>query len=70
VTWTKLGTEQSLFPFSGRPGLNIDLEFRNKPLEYFELFITPELANLEQRNKSACPTISRKYAKLKKTSTG
>jgi hypothetical protein len=64
----KVGAERPLFPFSSGPSLNIDIEFRKNPLEYFELFVTPELADLEQRNKPACPTMSRKYAKLQKTS--
>jgi hypothetical protein len=56
------------FSISVGHGLNLDLECCNNPLEYWELFITPELANLEQRNKPACPKISIKYAKLKKKS--
>lgn len=28
------------------PGLNVQLEDCNNPLEYFELLITPELANI------------------------
>jgi hypothetical protein len=53
-TWTKVGAKQSHFPFSGEPGLNVDLEDCNNPLKYFELFIIPKLANLKQRNKPAC----------------
>jgi hypothetical protein len=34
------------FPFSGKPGLNVDLEEPNNPLEYSELFIIPELPKL------------------------
>jgi hypothetical protein len=45
-TWTKVGAEWPWFPFSGKPGLNVDLEDPNSPLEYFELFITPESAEL------------------------
>jgi hypothetical protein len=40
-----LGTEQLHFPFSGKHGLNVDLEYPSNPAEYFELFITPELPN-------------------------
>jgi hypothetical protein len=64
VTWTKVGAEWPHFPFSGGPGLHVDLQYGNNPPEYFDLFITPELANLEQRKKQVYPTISRKYAKL------
>jgi hypothetical protein len=48
-TWTKVGAERPRFPFSGKPGLNVDLEDQNSPLEYFELFITPERAELISR---------------------
>jgi hypothetical protein len=51
-TWTKVGAKQSHFPFSGKPGLNVDLEDPNNPLEYFELFITPTLAELISRETS------------------
>jgi hypothetical protein len=50
-TWTKVGAERPLFLFSGGSGLNFDLGCHNDPLEYCELFITRELADLEQRNR-------------------
>jgi hypothetical protein len=50
-TWTKVGAERPLFLFSGGSGLNFDLGCRNDPLENYELFITRELADLEQRNR-------------------
>jgi hypothetical protein len=45
-TWTKVGAEQPRFPFSGKPGLNVHLEDPNKLLDYSELLIAPELAEL------------------------
>jgi hypothetical protein len=65
-TWTKVGAERPQFPFSGKTGQNVDLKDPNSPLEYFELFITPELAEskAKQRNKPVCSTIFRKYAEL------
>jgi hypothetical protein len=42
---TKVGAERPRFPFSGKPGLNVDLEDKNSPLEYFELFIPLNLPN-------------------------
>jgi hypothetical protein len=48
-TWTKVGVEQPLFPFSDIPSLNVDLEDPNNLLDYFELFITPELPKLISR---------------------
>jgi hypothetical protein len=49
VTWTRIGVERPRFPFDGKPGISVDLEDRNNPLEYFELFITPEIAELISR---------------------
>jgi hypothetical protein len=48
-TRTSVGIERLCFPFSGKHGINVDLEDRNNPLEYFELFITPESARLISR---------------------
>jgi hypothetical protein len=39
-TWTKVGAERLYFPFRCKPGLNVDLEDRNNPLENSELLIT------------------------------
>jgi hypothetical protein len=44
--WTKLGAERSCFPFSGKCGLNVDLEDPINQFKYFELCITPEIAGL------------------------
>jgi hypothetical protein len=34
-TWSRVSTERPHFPFSGNPGINVDLEDQNSPLEYF-----------------------------------
>jgi hypothetical protein len=44
--WTKLGAERPCFPFNGKPGLNVDLEDPIIQLDYFELCVTPEIAEL------------------------
>jgi hypothetical protein len=36
------GAERPHFPFTGKPGINVDLEDPSKPLEYFELFCMPD----------------------------
>jgi hypothetical protein len=36
-TWTRIGIEGPCFPCSGKPGINVDLEDQNNPLEYFKL---------------------------------
>jgi hypothetical protein len=41
--WAKSGAEQSRFPFTGKPGINVDLEDFSNLLEYFELFIHQKL---------------------------
>jgi hypothetical protein len=48
-TWTNVGTERPRFPFIGKPGLNVKIENSENPLEFFELFITPEIAELISR---------------------
>jgi hypothetical protein len=48
-TWTLVGAEKQLVPFDGKPGVNVDLEYRSNPLEYFELFISPEITELISR---------------------
>ena len=45
-TWTNIGTERTRFPFIGKPGLNVKIENSENPLEFFELFITPEISEL------------------------
>jgi hypothetical protein len=48
-TWTTVSIDRLHFPFSGKPGINVDLENQNNPLKYFKLFITPETAELRSR---------------------
>ena len=49
VTWTNVGTERPHFPFIRKPGLNVKIENTEHPLEFFKLFITPEIAELMSR---------------------
>jgi hypothetical protein len=56
--------ERPRFPFGGKPSLNVHLEDPNNLLDYFELFITPEIADLIRREKPVCPTLFRKYTKV------
>jgi hypothetical protein len=44
--WANSGAERPRFPFTGKPGINVDLE---DPLEYFELFSTPNIAEITAR---------------------
>ncbi|PNF41554.1 hypothetical protein B7P43_G12094 [Cryptotermes secundus] len=37
------------FPFTSKPGINIDLEDPSNPLEYFELFCMPDLLEVIAR---------------------
>jgi hypothetical protein len=41
--WAKSGAEQPHFPFTGKPGINVDLEDPSNTLKYFELFCAPEI---------------------------
>jgi hypothetical protein len=45
--WAKSGAEQPHFPFTGKPGINVDLKC--PPLEYFESFCTPEIVEVIAR---------------------
>jgi hypothetical protein len=47
--WANSGAEQPRFPFTGRPGINVDLEDPSNPLEYFELFHTPDIVEVIAR---------------------
>jgi hypothetical protein len=40
------------FPFTGKPVLNFDFEEPSNPLEYFELFCTPEIEKAIARETS------------------
>jgi hypothetical protein len=46
-------------PFTGKPGINVVLEDPNNPLDYFELFCTPELVEVIAR-ETVCQNIFRK----------
>jgi hypothetical protein len=56
--WTKSGAERPHFPFTGKSGINVDLEDPSNPLEYSELFCTPEIAEVITREAN-------RYAKKK-----
>jgi hypothetical protein len=43
------GAEQPHFPLAGKPGINVDLEDPSNPLKYFELFCTPDIAEVMDR---------------------
>jgi hypothetical protein len=47
--WANLGAERPCSPFTGKPGINVDLEDPSNPLEYFELFCTPDIAEVIAR---------------------
>jgi hypothetical protein len=47
--WAKSGAERPRFSFTGKPGINVHLEDPSNPLEYFELFYTPETAEVIAR---------------------
>jgi hypothetical protein len=40
------GAERPCFPFTGKPGINVDLEDPSNPWEYSELFCTPNIAEV------------------------
>jgi hypothetical protein len=44
--WANSGAEQPHFPYTGKPGINVDLEDPSNPLEYFELFCTPNIVEV------------------------
>jgi hypothetical protein len=47
--WAESGAEQPCFPFTGKPGINVDLKDSSNPPEYSELFCTPEIAEVIAR---------------------
>jgi hypothetical protein len=47
--WANSGAERPRFPFTGKPGINVDLEDPNNPLEYSELYCTPDIADVITR---------------------
>jgi hypothetical protein len=42
----KSGAEKPHLPFTGKPGIHVDLEDPSNPLEYLELFCMPEIAEV------------------------
>jgi hypothetical protein len=62
--WANSGAEQPHLPFTGKPGINVDLKDPSNPLEYFEFFFflyTRHCGSNSQRNKLVCPKFFRKY---------
>jgi hypothetical protein len=47
--WANSGAELPRFPFICKPGINVDLEDPSNPLEYFELFHIPDIAEVIAR---------------------
>jgi hypothetical protein len=47
--WANSGAERPRFPFTGKPGINVHLEDPCNPLQYFELFRTPDIAEVIAR---------------------
>jgi hypothetical protein len=45
----KSGAEQPRYPLTRKPGINVDLEDPSNPLEYYELFCTPEIVEVMVR---------------------
>jgi hypothetical protein len=47
--WAKSGAERPHFPYTGKPGINVDLEDFSNALEYFEWFCTPEIMEVIEK---------------------
>jgi hypothetical protein len=47
--WARSGAERQCFPFTGKPGINTELEDASNPLKYFQLFCTPEIVEVIAR---------------------
>jgi hypothetical protein len=56
-TRIKFSIESPHFPYIGRPGLNVDIQDSNDPVEYFKLLIV----TLISRETSTCLTGFRKH---------
>jgi hypothetical protein len=68
--WANLGARRPCFPFTGKPGINVDLEDPSNPLEYFESFCMPDTAEViaRERNQYAQKFLENvPNSKLKKT---
>jgi hypothetical protein len=47
--WANSDAVRPRFPFTGKPGINVDLEDPSNFLEYLELFCTPEIVEVIAR---------------------
>jgi hypothetical protein len=47
--WAKSGAKGPHFPFTCKLGVNVDFEDPSNPLEYSELFCTPEIVDITAR---------------------
>jgi hypothetical protein len=52
--WANSGAEWPHFSFTGEPGINVDLEDTSIPLEYFELFCTPDIVEVIAKETNHC----------------
>jgi hypothetical protein len=52
--WAETGAERPHFPFTSKHGINVDFEGPSNPLEYFELFCTPETVEVTARETNRC----------------
>jgi hypothetical protein len=50
--WAKSGAERPRFPYTGKPGINVDLEDPSNPLECFKLFCIPEIVEVIARKSN------------------
>jgi hypothetical protein len=44
--WAESGAKQPHFPFTAKPGINVDLEDPSNSLEYFELFCMSDIGEV------------------------
>jgi hypothetical protein len=49
------GAERPHFPFTGKPGINVDLEDPSNPLEYFEMICMPDILEVIARETNRQP---------------
>jgi hypothetical protein len=52
--WANSGVQQPRFPFTGKPGINVHSEDPSNLREYFELFCTPDTAEIIARETNRC----------------
>jgi hypothetical protein len=58
--------ERPRFQFTGKPGINVDLEDPNNPMEYFELILTSDTAEIIARETNRYANKLKKKGKKKK----